>query len=139
MKKSIIVLGLMVLTLILSGCTGSDYDYITDDYQKHSDTLEEDMGALEKVSDKLVTASNMAESDGEYTEDEILQLKTIATEYVDVLNTMGSHLTSFNQFIDKYELELKDLGYDTYQDKKDIDEMRAMMLSAEEDMAVFLE
>lgn len=137
MRKSIIVLGLMVLTLILSGCTGSDYDYIAEDYLKHADTLEEDLTALQRVFDKFDTAFNMAESDGEYTDDEILQLESIATEYVDVSNTMRSHLASFKQFIDKYELELKDLGYDTYQDKKDIDEIQAMMLSGEEDIKAF--
>lgn len=129
----------MVLTLILSGCTSSDYDYIADDYQKHLDTLEEDMTTYSTIIEKWNTALNMAESDGEYTEDEILQMTDIADEFADQFNYIMPHLDSFKQFVETNEIELKDMGADTYQDKKAIDDIYTKMLSADEDISAFFE
>ena len=139
MKKTIIVLGLIVLTLVLSGCTGSDYEYIAEDYQKHLDTLEEDAATYSTTIEKWNTALSMAESDEEYTDEEILQLETIANEFVDQFNYIVPHLDSFEQFIETNEFELKDMGVDTYQDKKDIDDIYTKMLSADDNIRVFFE
>ena len=127
MKSKILLIGLMTLTLICCGCVEDGTSGVIDEYNKHIDTFNDDQARLGAIGERWNTAYEMAASDNDFTTEEVNQLIGITNEYIEESEFVKSHLTSFKEFIVANEQELKDAGVDTYQDKKDIDDVNIMI------------
>ena len=124
MKSKILLIGLMALALICCGCVEDGASDVIDEYNKHAGTMVDDLTRLDAVGEKWITAYEMAASDDDLTAEEVDQLEEISDEYINEIEFVESHLTSFKEFIVSNEQELKDAGVDTYQDKKEIDDSK---------------
>jgi len=122
MKSKILLIGLMAL--ICCGCVEDGASDVIDEYNKHADTMDDDLTRLDAVGEKWTTAYEMAVSDDDLTAEEINQLEEISDEYINEIEFVEFHLTSFKEFIVANEQELKDAGVDTYQVKKGIDDSK---------------
>ena len=114
----------MALALICCGCVEDGASDVIDEYNKHAGTMVDDLTRLDAVGEKWITAYEMAASDDDLTAEEVDQLEEISDEYINEIEFVESHLTSFKEFIVSNEQELKDAGVDTYQDKKEIDDSK---------------
>lgn len=135
-KKSVIILVVTIFALIVSGCASQETDYISEEYEQHLSTFEEDAAALDDAIDKWNDALAMAESDGYINADESSHLIDVADEYATEMNRVNPHIDSFKAFIEENENALKDIGVDTYEDKKALDDFQTELDENYENMKI---
>ena len=131
MKSKILLIGLMTLALICCGCveeevsesTPTPEQYVIDDYNKHRNTLLEDVPKVDAIVERWSTARDMAVADNHITKEEINQLMNIANEYAYEYKRMKPHLISYKEFMIENEFELKNADIDTYEVKKALDDV----------------
>jgi chromosome segregation ATPase len=127
LKKSVIILVVTVFALIVSGCASQEDAYVEEEYGQHLDTLEEDMITMGSAIEKWNAALAMAESDEYINDEESSHLTDVANEYVTEMNRVTPHMDSFKAFIEENEIALKDMGVDTYEDKKTLDDFQTKL------------
>ena len=133
MKSKILLIGLMTLALICCGCVEDGTSDVIDEYNKHAGTMDDDLTRLDSIVEKRITAYEMAASDNDLTTEEVNRLTDISNEYINEIEFVESHLTSFKEFVVANEQELKDAGADTYQVKKKIDDTKRELYQAKKE------
>ncbi|WP_440952227.1 hypothetical protein [Methanococcoides sp. FTZ1] len=124
---------------VMETSTNQETDYIADEYEQHLATYEEDLSNIESCTDNWNDALAMAESDGYISDEEYDHLIDVGNEYIDEMNRVEPHLVSFKEFIEENEIALKDMGVDTYEDKKILDDLQTSIDRDYETILISLE
>ena len=138
---SILVICLLACALMVSGCTGTEpvnESPVMQEYNLHVETFEDDVSEMEDATNDLKMLSAMAEADGNYTSDEVVPLIDSIQELIDIYQRMSLHVENFESFIDENEVELKELGIDTFEKKKKSGEFNLYLASSIEEFEQFL-
>lgn len=128
MKKSSLVLILIVFSLFLSGCVdSSENDAVLEEYNKYVDTFNEDSETLASLVSEWNSAMEHMSSGDYYTDEEVYELSDIAKRYSSECNFVIAHNSNFETFISTNEDVLKELDVDTYSLKQEFTDSRIVM------------
>jgi chromosome segregation ATPase len=137
---SVLVICLLAFALMVSGCTGTEpvtepvtESSVMQEYDRHAETLEDDLDEMEAASSDFDTLFAMASADDDYSSEELEPLINQIQEFIEISQRMDLHLDNFESFVDENEVELKELGMDTFEEKNEAGELKLYLTNTIEE------
>lgn len=114
---------LMVLIIVIAGCSSTSNskkeDALNEEYQRYVDVINNDAASLERSLDKWNILMEQVNKGGTV---DIADMESAQRDYTDQANVIKPKIQSLKSFIITNEAKLKEAGFDTFQEKQDLDE-----------------
>ncbi|MBU1201292.1 MAG: hypothetical protein KJ583_01460 [Nanoarchaeota archaeon] len=122
MNKKYVVFMLIVSIIVIAGCSSTQkkQDVLGEEYQRYVDAINNDATSLEKSLDKWNILMEQVNKGGTV---DILDMESAQRDYTDIANVIKPKIQSLKSFIATNEAKLKEAGFDTFQEKQDLDEV----------------
>ena len=113
---------LIASIIVIAGCSSTQkkQDALGEEYQRYVDAIDNDATSLKESLDKWNILMEQVNKGGTV---DISDMESAQRDYTDTANVIKPKIQSLKSFIATNEAKLKEAGFDTFQEKQDIDEV----------------